>query len=245
MPLTLDLVRLEGQRGIYPKGTGGPLPARMAWGHPDLAAALAAARQRGISLVLSDCYRSAAASLARRQGLEAAGKTQLAKRPGESLHNWGLAIDIDVPQALTANGLRHKRDLDAALAACGLWCHRRDGARGAEDWHYNALASASAIAMGDAHILADAARWLASASPRSTSRAAEAKIQALYGAGMTLAPWEVRLALASLGYSPSAELTEVVREFQLDWDLTPDGIAGPKTQRLLAYLTAKRPAGAQ
>jgi hypothetical protein len=205
-------------RGIYGP-TKDRLGAHQRWAHPDLAQAIEAMEKAGVKLAYSDLFRSAESSLARRKEFEARGGPQLAKRPGESPHNWGLACDIDVGWALKTYRLDKKR-LDELMASYGLYCHRRDHQAGAESWHYNALGP-------------DAARWLGAASMTSTSRAIEAKIQSIYGPQMVLSPAEVTAALAALKY-------ESVRAFQADWDLEVDGVAGVKTQRLLAFLTAER-----
>ncbi len=236
--MILDLVPVpDFVRSHYRKDKSGPLPRRIAWGHPDLVAALVRCYEDGFRLVVSDCWRSAESSRARRAEFEARGGPQLAKRPGESPHFFGLAIDIDYSLALLETKLT-KPQLDAELSARGLWCHRRDGFAGAEAWHYNALGA------GDA-----AKPWLAAASPRSTSRAVEARVLALYGKAFALSTVEVARALAFLGYvsgggtaTPGA-LKPAIKDFQDDWGLDADGIAGPKTQRLLACLTATHKGG--
>lgn len=208
----------ETLRGIYGP-TKDRLGAHQRWAHPDLADAIERLEASGFKLAYSDLFRSAESSLARRKEFEARGGPQLAKRPGESPHNFGLACDIDVGWALKTYRLDKKR-LDEIMASYGLYCHRRDHQAGAESWHYNALGP-------------DAGQWLSSASMMSTSRAIEAKIQALYGSQMVLSQDEVTAALGALKY-------ESVRAFQSDWDLEVDGVAGPQTQRLLAFLTAER-----
>ncbi len=207
-------------RGIY-GATKDKLGAHQLFGHPDLVAAILKMEADGLKLAYSDLFRSAESSLARRKEFEARGGPQLAKRPGESPHNFGLAFDIDVAYALKTYRLDKKR-LDEILATYGLYCHRRDHQAGAESWHYNCLGPGP-----------QAARWLASASAPSTSRAIEAKIQHLYGLQMSLLKDEVTAALRALKY-------ETVKDFQEDWDLDADGIAGPQTQRLLAFLTAEK-----
>ena len=197
------------------------MPSRFLFGHPALFDAIQRVIASGLQLAYSDIFRSADASLARRREFEKMGGPQLAKRPGESPHNYGFSVDVVVDRALKKNGLT-KVQLDDKLAACGLWCHRKDHVLGNEDWHYNALGP-----MPEAH------QWLAaSAQSSSTSRAVEARINAVYGAQWTLTPAEVTAGLAALKYGS-------VKAFQEDWDLDVDGVAGAKTQRLLAYLTAQ------
>jgi murein L,D-transpeptidase YcbB/YkuD len=123
-----------------------------------------------------------------------------------------------VDRAMKKNNMS-KAQLDAALESCGLYCHRKDHELGNESWHYNALGP-------------DAQQWLRFASANSTSRAVEAKLMSVYSAQMVLTQQEVAQCLAQLKY-------KAVKEFQADWDLQADGIAGPVTQRLLAYLSAE------
>lgn len=217
--LKLVLTKLPSTlRGIY-GATKDKLGAHQLFAHPDLAAAISRLESDGLKLAYSDIFRSAESSRARRQEFEARGGAQLAARPSESPHNWGLAVDIDVSYALKTYRL-DKGKLDALLVNYGLYCHRRDHQLSAESWHYNCLGPG-------------AEQWLASASQTSTSRAIEAKVQALYGAQLKLTESEVSAGLKSLGY-------DGVRDLQADWGLEVDGVAGPKTQRLLAYLTAER-----
>ncbi len=224
--LTLSLVPLPATlRGIY-GATKDKLPTRFLWAHPDLANAIDATERDGLSLAYSDIFRSPEASLARRKEFDARGGPQLAKRPGESPHNFGLAVDIDVMWCLKTYRIS-KQALDERLQRYGLYCHRRDHQLAAESWHYNALGE-------------DAAQWLQHASTSSTSRAIEAKILALNGEGFRLTPMEIERSLAKLGYKPEKGIRGAVMRFQDDWDLSVDGLPGPKTQRLLAYLTAVR-----
>ncbi len=232
--MKLLLARLSPTlRGIYDvdrDGVKNEMPARALFAHPDLALAILRMETDGVRLVYSDIYRSAATSLARRREFEKAGGAQLAKRPGESPHNFGLAVDIDVARAMKELGL-NKTGLDALLRArYGLYCHRFDGKLGAEAWHFNALGPVPAP-------------FLAHASPSSTSRAVEAKVQALYGAELRLNRDEQIAALRALGFLKSEPTTDKVRAaalgFQKAWDLAADGVIGEKTQRLLAFLTAE------
>ena len=199
----------------------GRVPKRMRFAHPDLAKIIVALEAAGVRLRYSDILRSAEVSLARRHEFEARGGKQLAKRPGESPHNWGLSVDIDTKDAMTSM-LISKQQLDELLQAYGLWCHRRDHVLGDECWHYNALG------VGE-----EAQKWLAFASQRSTSRAVEEKIASLYSKDWVLSKDQVAACLIQLKKKD-------VRDFQDDWDLDVDGIAGPKTQRLLAFLCAEK-----
>jgi hypothetical protein len=219
-------------RGIYDidrDGVKNELPHRALYAHPDLARAISKMEDDGLHLVYSDIYRSAASSLARRREFEKAGGPQLAKRPGESPHNFGLAIDIDVTQACQDLQVT-KRGLDTLLQRYDLFCHRRDSKMGAEAWHYNHLGPVPAY-------------HLKHASPTSTARAVEAKVSAIYGGQMKLSRDEIVSALKQSGFlksgmATSADIDAAVRAFQAFWDLAVDGAPGPKTQRLLAFVTA-------
>ena len=220
-------------RSIYKNKAGElvNLPARVAFGHPSLVNAVEKLERDKVRLVYSDFFRSAAASLARRREFAAKGGPQLAKRPGESPHNFGCAIDIDVNAALRELRLT-KKQLDELLASYGLYCHLFDHSLAAESWHYNALGS-------------HPEQWLKFASPKSTSRAVEAKIQALYGNEFSLTRDQIINALRDpragrvfLNVEPTTERVKAaVIGFQKFWDLDADGIPGRDTQRLLSYLT--------
>jgi len=121
----VDLVQVAPCRGIYGPSKDS-LPARMRWLHP--AASEAFDRIRDI-VAVSDMFRSPEASLkAMREGRGAAA-------PGRSSHNYGRAIDIDVPWSLRLLGCG-KEQLDDLLAERGWWCWREDHELAKESWHY-------------------------------------------------------------------------------------------------------------
>jgi D-alanyl-D-alanine carboxypeptidase len=221
--LTLKLVKLPSTlRGIYGANKN-MLGAAQLYAHPDLAKSIDDTEKAGLHLIYSDIFRSAKSSLEAMRK-----KPGLVQPPGNSAHNFGLAVDLDV-DALMKELRLTKRQLDELLASFGLFCHRIDHALGAESWHYNAL--------GD-----DPKKWLGFMRS-STANCIEQKIQALYGNQLRLTRDEVSRALDILGFlgvsRTTSDITEAIRRFQSQWDLVPDGDAGLKTQRLLAYLTAK------
>lgn len=122
--MQVDLVQVPPCRGIY-----GPahdqLPARMRWLHPDAAEAFESIRD---VVAVSDMFRSPQASLAAVQGGRGAAA------PGKSSHNYGRAIDIDVPYSLRLLGCS-KVQLDEMLAERGWWCWREDHELKKEGWH--------------------------------------------------------------------------------------------------------------
>lgn len=217
--LKLQLKKLPALRGIYGANKD-KLGEHQLFAHPDLFDSITRLEGAGVRLVFSDIFRSAKASLDAKRA-----KPHLVMPAGFSAHNFGLAVDIDVQAVCKELGL-DKRKLDELLAGFGLYCHRIDHKTLAECWHYNAL--------GD-----DAKRWLG-AMTTSTAPSVEKKIQALYGDALKLSSEEVSAALRSLGYfDKETSIRSAVQRFQEHWDLAPDGVAGPKTQRLLAYLTCK------
>lgn len=93
---------------LVPLGRGGQrLAAPAAAAFHELEAA---ARENGVSLRVTDSYRSyeSQVDVARRKGLYSEGG--LAARPGSSQHGWGLAVDLDLDQGaqawMRANGAR-------------------------------------------------------------------------------------------------------------------------------------------
>lgn len=217
-------------RGIY-GAHADKLGTRMLYAHPDLARAITSMERDGVRLTYSDMFRSAEESLARRRDFEKRKLPQLAQPPGKSAHNFGLAIDIAVDAVMHSLKMRTKADLDALLCkSYGLYCHRRDGRMGSEAWHYNALGP-------------NAQQWLTHTEPTNTAGAVEAKILALYGGDFALTRDAVSDKLRYLGFlkdSPTTDnITAAVKGFQSAWDLPVDGVPGPATKRLLAFVCAE------
>ncbi len=183
----------------------------------------------------SDVFRNATGSKGRREKNKARRGYYTGKKPGTSAHSFGLAFDLHVDRTLR-NLDRHldarlsKPELDEILKLYGWWCHRDgpnggDNDRGSEDWHYNFF--------GD-----DPERWLEWSNCR-TSGGIEAKIQYMHGP-FTLSRDGVVEHLCRLGYMQfGTTITKSMKQFQRDWTLTPDGIAGLVTQRTLLYVGAE------
>lgn len=211
--MQLNLVKLPATlRGIYGP-TKDKLGAQQLWAHPDLEAAINRLERDSLRLVYSDIFRSAEGSLRARRA-----KPGLVQPPGYSAHNFGLAIDIDHGKMMKELRLT-KKQLDELLENYGLFCHRTDHALGSEAWHYNCLGP-------------NPGQWIKEGE-RTTAGAVERKIQGLYGESFRMEPGEILDALAKL------KILSVV-EFQRAWDLEPDGVAGVKTQRTLALVSAER-----
>lgn len=225
--LILDLVRVPADtRGIYTiNGVPGRMPTRMLWLHPQAAASLP------LWAVVSDMYRSPASSL------QAVREGRGAQPPGYSLHNYGIAIDLDVDATMrgygnSPSGARApaaKAGLDEAMERRGWFCHRRDHQRGHEDWHYNYLGPDAVI----------------SPKVKTTINYAEQRVLQLYGAELDLNEWEAQRALAMLGlYHDKIDgvlgpmTRQAVLTFQAQWGLPQTGQLNTRTKRTLAYVAS-------
>ena len=190
------------------------LPERMRWLHP---AALAALRPLADDLVLSDCYRSPAASL------EARRRKAGVARPGYSAHNFGLAVDLAV--AATLRGLSiDKAALDARMLAAGWRCYRATPDEGPESWHYTYGApepGASGVEAAIEAVHGPASAWAAVDTLR-----AQAALQR----------W--RLYSGRLDGRPGPLTTEALRACQRAWGLRSTGRLDAATQRTIAVVDA-------
>lgn len=231
MPLlSLKLARVPNVLGIYGVSKDA-FPAKAALLHPLAAEGFAALQARiGKRVRVSDMFRTAEESLAARR------QKSGVQPPGFSLHNYGIAIDIHTDAMLAATGMP-KPVLDTVFRAAGWYCHRKDGQRGMEDWHYNFLGTGPA-----AEKLLEA-----SAKSSSTSAAGEAHIVQLYADGLKLTPHETQEALAALRMyageidgllGPRSQ--EAIRVFQRAWALEETGTVDTRTERTLAYVTATK-----
>ena len=112
--------------------TGGPVPKWMRVLRPDTADSLMALETESGGLVYNDIWRSAEISLWAMQ--QKAG----VQAPGYSAHGFGLAVDFAVDATLARRGWSYAQFL-AFMEAHRWFCHRRDGKRGSEDWHFHFL----------------------------------------------------------------------------------------------------------
>ena len=225
--LQLKISRVLNVVGIYGK-TLDQFPARMAFLHPDAAPAYVAAA-KSLRLKVSDMFRTAEESL--RARAEKSG----VQPPGYSAHNYGLAIDIATDAVLAATKLT-KPNLDKEMEAFGWYCHRKDGKRGMEDWHYNYFGNRD-----------EALPWV-EACAKSTNRSSgiEAKIKATFGDQLLLTPEEAQIALSKMRYY-SGEIDgvfgrgskESLMAFQRAWKLPVTGQLDARTERTLAYVSAE------
>ncbi len=214
----IALERVQVPHSAY----GGVFPARMAYLHPE--AARAFREGIGARVVCSDMFRSPEASLLARRTKRGV------QRPGFSAHNYGLAIDIDVDKSMRLCGLKSKTALDAYMAVNGWVCHRLDGARGSEDWHFNYM-SMSDVRVGDV----------------SSAPAIERRMRALYAGGWDMSDKDVQIALFGLGlYGGAIDnrlgplSTEAARAFCRAWDVLWTDVRSPMFRRTLACVGASR-----
>jgi peptidoglycan hydrolase-like protein with peptidoglycan-binding domain len=207
------LPQLAGPQG---DGYHGLAPKRALYMRPEAAEALLALERTTGGLVYTDIFRSASSIL---QAYRAKPGTQPV---GFSFHGFGGCVDVDVDGCKAKLGVDYA-GLVAVMEAHGFHCHRRDGAGGegkSESWHFNFLGADAPALL--ARTTDDHATW---------AHPAEAMIQKWYGPELQLTPAQIATLL------PIAHATDV-RDFQRQWDLAVDGIAGPRTQRVLAFVTA-------
>lgn len=213
--LSLILARLPNTlTGPAGDGYNGHVPIRALFANPDAVASLFGLENGG-GLVYTDIFRDAAGQLRAKTA-----KPASTKAVSLSPHGYGLAVDLDVDATCKRRGFSYARLLEV-MAASGWHCHRRDGARGSEDWHFNFLGGSAPILL-----------QRATAQHSTWDDPVEGRIQQLYGAQLAPGDAEIPALLKRTG-SPS------IRAFQTAWALTPDGIVGPVTRRTLAYVASE------
>lgn len=205
------------------------LPPKMAQLYPEAANAITALQEHlGQRIVLSDAFRTPESSL------QAMGEKRGVAPPGFSGHNFGLAVDVDVEMMLKRLSYPYIALLEL-MESFGWHCHRRDRARGMEDWHFNFLG-------------ADAAMLLARATkPMSWGAPVEARVVELYGPQLVLTATEAQVILARLRLYQGApdgvvgpRTRQAISAFQRAWKLPDDGELNARTQRVLAVVGADR-----
>jgi hypothetical protein len=204
-------------RGPDDQSYRGRVPERFRYLSPEAAMSLGLLlHDVNNELVFTDIYRSAAAS---RQAYASKPGTQ---RPGYSAHGYGLAFDLDLGATLRRMSVRYAELVDI-LGDYNWYCHRRDlDDTGSEAWHFNYLGP-------------EADRFLAWSDPQEPATWAapiELRILERWGQDFHMDDRQVTGAVARAGCKD-------VRQFQALWNLDVDGIAGPKTQRTLAFVTAE------
>ena len=208
----------------------GQVPKRARFLEPGAAASLLALVNLHPWLTFTDVYRSPESSLAARRTKRGV------QPPGFSAHNFGLAVDLDVGACLKLGKLRYP-ELVENMRQGNWYCHRRDlDQTASESWHFNFLGPG-------------AAQLLKEADPQAANTWAwpvESRIIELYGEAFKLTDLEVQMGLAALRFYTGdldGALGSLAREsiaaFQRAWGLPDDGVAGPRTRRVLAVVTAE------
>ncbi len=224
----LILSEIAHAKGIY-KTRDGMLMRRNRWLHPGAATSLNRANgELGGRVVFSGMLRSPTVSL------WAAKQKRGVQPPGYSGHNFGLCVDIAVDATLDEAGISYSQLLDV-MRRHGWHCHRRDGNRGFEDWHFNWLGEES-----------EAVRYLAEAltrNPRTWAIPVEQRIQHIYGADLALGTEGAQVLLRALKLYDgevdgiSGPLTRMALNlFQRQWSLPITRALDPRTQRVLAVV---------
>lgn len=221
--MIISLSSLPPLRGPQGDGYNGAVPKRSAFLYPLAARSLLSMPQ----MVFTDLYRSPSAIL---RAYQSKPGTQ---PPGYSAHGYGLAVDIDLEETLPLRGWSYP-ELVSFMETNGWYCHRRDlDETGSEAWHFNYLEDRYFMLGVDPQ---DHSTW---------KNAAESKIISLYGNQFALSAVRVQEILLSRGeYGGPADgemnvkTISAIRNFQQRWGLKSDGIAGPVTQRTLAFVSA-------
>lgn len=207
--------------------TGKPVPQWMRMMHPEAAHSVLQLEKDSGGLVYNDIWRSAEISLwAMRQksGVQPAGY---------SAHGVGIAIDFAVDHTLKKLSWDYAKFV-AFLETRNWFCHRRDGKRGSEDWHFNYLP------FGLPAGIVDVKRAVTWASP------AEARMLDLYADQMRLDPLDQQRALQKLKLyegdvdgvlGPKSQRAEA--QFREKWGLPKAGVVA-RYQRTLAFVTATK-----
>jgi peptidoglycan hydrolase-like protein with peptidoglycan-binding domain len=220
--MIIVLQQLPQLAGPQEDGYHGLVPKRALYMRPEAAGELLALEKTTGGLVYTDILRSAASILQAYRGKVTPSGQHIAQPVAYSFHGYGGCVDVDIDACKKKLGVDYA-GLITVMESHGFYCHRRDGAAGegqSESWHFNYL--------GD-----DGPRLIAATTDKHAtwSGPAEAMIQKWYGDQLALTDDQVTALL------PVAHATDV-KDFQRQWDLTVDGIAGPRTRRVLAFVTA-------
>jgi len=226
--MNLILVCMTDVLGIYGSSKS-DFPKSMSYLAPDAAQAYINICHIN-RLRISDMYRSPEQSLIARQTKSGV------QPPGFSAHNFGVAIDVDVDDCLS-RFKKSKPQFDSLMEGFGWYCHRKDGKRGFEDWHYNFL--------GD--MKSDPTIKSKFESGSTTADAVEEKIRLMYGSHFTLTSKQIQSELSKLKlYSGDIDgiigprTRMAVSIFQKTWGLKESGEADERTMRTLVTVAADK-----
>jgi hypothetical protein len=155
--------------------------------------------------------------------------------PGYDPHNYGLALNLDVPQILDQMKISYE-DLLYVMKRRGWFCHRRDGSPDSPgSGHFNFI--------GDNN--PDEYMKHATFDPVSWDTPIETRIHERYSSDFQLSPAQVQSALQQLGFFHGAAngefdgyTREAILAFQRAWDLAESGTWNGALQRTLAFVSA-------
>ncbi len=155
--------------------------------------------------------------------------------PGYDPHNFGLALNLDIPAILDQMKISYE-DLLYVMKRRGWFCHRRDGSsEGAGAGHFNFI--------GDNN--PDEYMKYASLDPLSWETPIETKIHEKYITEFQLSPAQVQSGLHEMKFYhgiANGEFDGYTREailaFQRAWDLPESGTWNGALQRTLAFVSA-------
>lgn len=215
--------------GIYKvKGEPNKMPSRCRRLHPQAYGAYAGMMASTGGLVVSDMFRTPESSL------EAVKAKRGALPPSYSGHGYGFSIDFEVDAVMKRNGFKTKASLDDWMKSFGWFCHRLDGKRGFEDWHYDF--SVDGVLPG-----------LIRKGDRSMQPARERMLRLHYEKAWALSNKQAQEALQLLGlYSGEIDgiigkiSTQGILAFQRAWELSTSGKLDDRTKRVLWFVAANK-----
>lgn len=220
--MQIELYKLpENTIGIYGKD-GKTMPWRLRMLQKEAAEAFIKLYKDGYQVIVSDMYRTPESSMIAR--LKKSG----VQKPGYSMHNYGLAIDIDYAQCMK-NFKMNKKQLDELMKLYEFYCHRTDGLLKSEAWHYS---------FGIKEFL--------NSKEQTTQYASERKMMHLYGKDFDLTNKSVQEKLKLLKFyqgdidgiiGPRSLMA--IKLFKNAWNIKNEEGLGKITKRTLAIVCAE------
>ena len=194
----------------------------------DAAMSLASIERDTDGLVYTEMWRDAVDSMLARR---LKGSSLI----GYSPHNYGLAVDIDVPTILNQKKIRYE-DLLWLMKRRGWYCFRRDGAE-------------NQVGSGHFDFLGDNAddKYLSRCTldPTTWQTSAELRIWERHNKDFQMKVEEVQAQLSKVGFfrepftgKLDIYTREAITSFQRAWDLVQTGSPDMTLCRALAFVTA-------
>lgn len=153
---------------------------------------------------------------------------------GYSAHNYGLAVDLNVPTILKQKKILYE-DLLWLMKRRGWYCFRRDGFEGRHGYnHFNFLGE-------------NAEKYLSKSTqdPTTWATVPELRIWERHGSDFHMETLEVQTRLTEIGlftepFTGQRDLytREAIMAFQRTWDLVQTGSPDMTLCRALAFVTA-------